>query len=155
FHSHPEARPADQLQEPDPDVGLLVAQPGKPAPGAGSVSKVEMTTPMALICKVLLPSISTFEIPPSCLLPNRRRRARRHSPTTIAVHSVRTAQRLCENAGCRESTLSKPLQTALEPFDSDVTALYPHAHGCLLFWRCWVRVRGEIHLCAHGSQPYL
>src|SRR4029453_16956428 len=31
----------------------------------GSVSKVEMTTPMALICKVLFPStISTFETPP-------------------------------------------------------------------------------------------
>ena len=31
----------------------------------GSVSKVEMTTPMALICKVLFPSISTFETPPN------------------------------------------------------------------------------------------
>jgi len=30
----------------------------------GSISKVEMTTPMALICKALFPSISTFETPP-------------------------------------------------------------------------------------------
>jgi transposase len=30
----------------------------------GSVSKVEMTTPIALICKALFPSISTFETPP-------------------------------------------------------------------------------------------
>jgi hypothetical protein len=30
----------------------------------GSVSKVEMATPIALICKVLFPSISTFETPP-------------------------------------------------------------------------------------------
>src|SRR2546429_60279 len=31
----------------------------------GSVSKVEMATPIDLIYKVLLPSISTFETPPS------------------------------------------------------------------------------------------
>ena len=31
----------------------------------GRVSKVEMTTPIALICKMLFPSISTFETPPS------------------------------------------------------------------------------------------
>ena len=31
----------------------------------GSVSKVEMATPMALIYIVLLPSVSTFETPPS------------------------------------------------------------------------------------------
>src|SRR5215472_2380897 len=31
----------------------------------GSVSKVEVTTPMALICKALFPSISTFETLPS------------------------------------------------------------------------------------------
>jgi hypothetical protein len=31
----------------------------------GSVSKVEMTTLIVLICKVLFPSISTFETPPS------------------------------------------------------------------------------------------
>ncbi len=31
--------------------------------GAGSVSKVEMVTPTALIYKVLFPSISTFETP--------------------------------------------------------------------------------------------
>ena len=30
----------------------------------GSVSKVEMTTPMPLICKALFPSVSTFETPP-------------------------------------------------------------------------------------------
>ena len=30
----------------------------------GSVSKVEIVTPMALIYKVLFPSISTFETPP-------------------------------------------------------------------------------------------
>jgi hypothetical protein len=30
----------------------------------GSISKVEMTTLMALICKVFFPSISTFETPP-------------------------------------------------------------------------------------------
>ena len=31
----------------------------------GSVSKVEIVTPMGLIYKVLLPSISTFETPPA------------------------------------------------------------------------------------------
>jgi hypothetical protein len=31
----------------------------------GSVSKVEMVAPMALIYKVLFPSISTFETPPN------------------------------------------------------------------------------------------
>ena len=35
----------------------------------GSVSKVEMTTPMALIYKVLFPSISTFEAPPNTRKP--------------------------------------------------------------------------------------
>ena len=35
-----------------------------PPVGTGSVSKVEMTTLIALICKVLFPSISTFETPP-------------------------------------------------------------------------------------------
>ena len=34
----------------------------------GRVSKVEMTTPMALICKVLFPSISAFETPPTTFL---------------------------------------------------------------------------------------
>ncbi len=33
----------------------------------GSVSKVEMATPIDLIYKVLLPSISTFETPPASL----------------------------------------------------------------------------------------
>ncbi len=33
-------------------------------PPMGSVSKVEMVTPMALIYKVLFPSITTFETPP-------------------------------------------------------------------------------------------
>jgi hypothetical protein len=32
---------------------------------SGSVSKVEMTTPRALIYKMLFPSISTFETPPT------------------------------------------------------------------------------------------
>jgi hypothetical protein len=36
----------------------------EPLAQGGSVSKVEMTTPMALICKALFPSISTFETPP-------------------------------------------------------------------------------------------
>ena len=36
-----------------------------PALQAGSVSKVEMVTPMALIYKVFFPSISTFETPPT------------------------------------------------------------------------------------------
>jgi hypothetical protein len=38
-----------------------------PREKTGSVSKVEMTTPMALICKLLFPSISTFETPPERL----------------------------------------------------------------------------------------
>jgi hypothetical protein len=33
----------------------------------GSVSKVEMVTPMALIYKVLISSVSTFETPPTSL----------------------------------------------------------------------------------------
>ena len=33
---------------------------------SGSVSKVEMMTPMALIYMMLFPSISTFETPPPC-----------------------------------------------------------------------------------------
>ena len=37
---------------------------GDRARGVGSVSKVEMVTPMALIYKVLFSSISTFETPP-------------------------------------------------------------------------------------------
>jgi hypothetical protein len=41
---------------------------GSPAPGVfyfyGSVSNVEMVTPMTLIYKVLFSSISTFETPP-------------------------------------------------------------------------------------------
>src|SRR5262249_11090701 len=39
--------------------------PGHTPSAAGSVSKVEMVTPMALIYKVLFPSLSTFETPPS------------------------------------------------------------------------------------------
>src|SRR5262245_13857458 len=35
-----------------------------PDAGEGSVSKVEMATPMGLIYKALFPSISTFETPP-------------------------------------------------------------------------------------------
>jgi hypothetical protein len=43
----------------------VVAVSSDPAPdSAGSVSKVEMVTPMALIYKVLVSSISTFETPP-------------------------------------------------------------------------------------------
>jgi hypothetical protein len=45
-----------------------------------------------------------------------------------------------------------PLQTALDLFDSGVTELYPHAHGCLLLWRCLVRVRERY---TRGSQPQL
>ncbi len=37
----------------------------KPKHGEGSVSQVEMVTPVALIYKVLFPSISTFETPPN------------------------------------------------------------------------------------------
>src|SRR6516165_600374 len=47
------------------------------------------------------------------------------------------------------------LQTALESFDGGVTELYPNAHGCILLWSGWVRVLGEIHPCAHGSQPQM
>ena len=47
------------------------------------------------------------------------------------------------------------VKRALELFDSGVTELYPHTHGCLLLWRCWVRVRGEIHSWAYGSQPQI
>jgi hypothetical protein len=39
-------------------------QDGAMGSGLDSVSKVEMTTPMALIYMVLFPSISTFETPP-------------------------------------------------------------------------------------------
>ena len=41
-----------------------VERPPHNGPLDGSVSKVEMATPMALIYKVLFPSISTFETPP-------------------------------------------------------------------------------------------
>src|SRR5262249_21619817 len=47
------------------------------------------------------------------------------------------------------------LQTTLEVFDGGVTELYPNAHGCILLWSGWVRVLGEIHPCAHGSQPQI
>src|SRR6266487_1034454 len=65
-------------------TGLLIARPnamilystlakGPKLAREGSVSKVEMTTPMALICKALFPSISTFETPPTRdLAPHRR-----------------------------------------------------------------------------------
>ena len=36
---------------------------------SGSVSKVEMMTPMALIYMMLFPSISTFETPPPVVMP--------------------------------------------------------------------------------------
>jgi len=45
------------------------------------------------------------------------------------------------------------LQTTVEVFDSRTTELYPDAHGCILLVGCWVCVLGEIHPCAHGSQP--
>jgi putative ABC transport system substrate-binding protein len=47
------------------------------------------------------------------------------------------------------------LKTALETFDGGVTELYPKAHGCILLLSCWVRVLGEIHPWAHGSQPQI
>ena len=43
---------------------LLVLPTGTGKTIVGSVSKVEITILMALICKVLFPSISTFETPP-------------------------------------------------------------------------------------------
>src|SRR5215510_1852885 len=62
--SRPRRRPmlaADMAQKP---YGTADRRDRCDAP-PGSVSKVEMTTPMALICKALFPSISTFETPPS------------------------------------------------------------------------------------------
>jgi hypothetical protein len=50
----------------------------------GSVSKVEMGTPMALIYKVLFPSLSTFETPPSLTRGCRFR-----------IHSSSDAQFIC------------------------------------------------------------
>jgi hypothetical protein len=47
---------------PNPADTSLSANPRYNA--LGSVSKVEMMTPTALIYKVLFPSISTFETPP-------------------------------------------------------------------------------------------
>src|SRR5262249_41273297 len=49
------------LQDLLESVGLRIAAC---ASAQGRVAKVEMTTLMALICKVLVPSISTFETPP-------------------------------------------------------------------------------------------
>src|SRR5215470_2392749 len=45
------------------------------------------------------------------------------------------------------------LETTVKVFDSRTTELYPEAHGCLLLVGCLARVLGEIHPCAHGSQP--
>src|SRR6266851_7291186 len=57
----------------------------------GSVSKVEMTTPMTLICKALFPSISTFETPPAvcvpfCHSPSSRRRCAMLCAPDISRH---------------------------------------------------------------------
>jgi len=48
----------------------------------GSVSKVEMVTPMALIYKVLFPSISTFETPPFFV--NRKQVTRQTSLASVS-----------------------------------------------------------------------
>jgi hypothetical protein len=53
----------------------------------GSVSKVEMATPMALIYKVLFPSISTFETPPSVFDPLARDPWRTR-PLGVLVHGL-------------------------------------------------------------------
>jgi hypothetical protein len=50
----------------------------------GRVSKVEMTTFMALICKVLFPSISTFETPPCGVAHNALRPAGSDKPLYVA-----------------------------------------------------------------------
>ena len=66
--SRPRRRPmlaADTAQKP---YGTADRRDRCDAP-PGSVSKVEMTTPMALICKALFPSISTFETPPQIFPP--------------------------------------------------------------------------------------
>ena len=55
------AHPAD-VSKPEEAAGRLRR---KFCAGGGSVSKAEMVTPMALIDQVLLPSISTFETPPT------------------------------------------------------------------------------------------
>ena len=44
--------------------GLRAVGPVTRSSNGGSVSKVEMVTPMGLIYKALFPSISTFETPP-------------------------------------------------------------------------------------------
>src|SRR5215510_16509496 len=45
------------------------------------------------------------------------------------------------------------LKTTVEVFDSRTPELYPDAHGCILLVGCLASVLGEIHPCAHGSQP--
>src|SRR5262249_10630174 len=50
-------------------------------------------------------------------------------------------------------TLIGMLQMVVQLFDSRTTALYPEAHGCLLLVGCLAYVLGEIHPCAHESQP--
>src|SRR4029453_14154133 len=45
------------------DVQTARSASGHGASLPGSVSQVEMTTPMALICKAVFPSLSTFETP--------------------------------------------------------------------------------------------
>ena len=55
-------------------------------PARGSVSKVEMATPMALICKVLFPTISTFETPPARHRASGRDAVARHRARDRANH---------------------------------------------------------------------
>src|SRR5262245_34110488 len=50
-------------------------------------------------------------------------------------------------------TLIGMLQMVVQLFDSRTTELYPEAHGCLLLVGCLACVLGEIHPCAHESQP--
>ena len=78
---------------PTPHAVTTPLRPGRPrtpsrrgdADGLrGSVSKVEMRTPIPLICKALLLSISTFETLPSCALFMCHHR----SPTTSSCHRL-------------------------------------------------------------------
>src|SRR5438128_6597903 len=45
------------------------------------------------------------------------------------------------------------LKTLVEVVDGRTTELYPDAHGCILLLGGLASVLGEIHPCAHGSQP--
>jgi transposase-like protein len=57
-------RPITMTSELETQLNRLVDQDPLKHGSIGSVSKVEMVTPISLIYKVLLPSISTFETPP-------------------------------------------------------------------------------------------